>query len=127
MSDQIQEFMDIPKDFFNEGTLFIRKCTKRTSSPPRCLLAFPNTPQAKGQAERNLASGASSIHSTRKTKLTPSPADRREFIKISQAVGVGFLVMGFVGYMVKLSKSPLSYHPFPHLSNTFDYSTYPSQ
>lgn len=31
-------------------------------------------------------------------------ADRREFIKISQAVGVGFLVMGAVGYLVKLSR-----------------------
>jgi len=29
--------------------------------------------------------------------------DRREFIKISQAVGVGFLVMGACGYVVKLS------------------------
>ncbi|KAK5006219.1 hypothetical protein LTR28_006754, partial [Elasticomyces elasticus] len=28
--------------------------------------------------------------------------DRREFIKISQAVGVGFLVMGVIGYIVKL-------------------------
>jgi protein transport protein SEC61 subunit gamma-like protein len=35
--------------------------------------------------------------------LTSSIADRREFIKISQAVGVGFLVMGAVGYIVKLS------------------------
>lgn len=30
-------------------------------------------------------------------------ADKREFIKISQAVGVGFLVMGVIGYVVKLS------------------------
>jgi hypothetical protein len=36
--------------------------------------------------------------------LTFSIADRREFIKISQAVGVGFLVMGAVGYLVKLSE-----------------------
>ena len=30
-------------------------------------------------------------------------ADKREFIKISQAVGVGFVVMGTIGYFVKLS------------------------
>jgi preprotein translocase subunit Sss1 len=36
--------------------------------------------------------------------LISTAADRREFIKISQAVGVGFLVMGAVGYLVKLSK-----------------------
>lgn len=33
-------------------------------------------------------------------------ADKREFLKISQAVGVGFLVMGVIGYVVKLSTSP---------------------
>jgi len=32
-------------------------------------------------------------------------ADKREFIKISQAVGVGFVVMGAIGYFVKLSMS----------------------
>lgn len=35
-------------------------------------------------------------------------ADKREFIKISQAVGTGFLIMGFIGYIVKLSMLPLS-------------------
>lgn len=30
-------------------------------------------------------------------------ADWKEFIKISQAVAVGFLLMGAVGYVVKLS------------------------
>jgi len=35
-------------------------------------------------------------------------ADKREFIKISQAVGVGFVVMGALGYIVKLSTWPLT-------------------
>lgn len=30
--------------------------------------------------------------------------DRREFVRISQAVGVGFVVMGAIGYFVKLSE-----------------------
>ncbi|KUI57675.1 putative protein transport protein Sec61 subunit gamma [Cytospora mali] len=34
--------------------------------------------------------------------------DQKEFIKISQAVGVGFLIMGFVGYVVKLIHIPLN-------------------
>ncbi|KAE9372395.1 secE/sec61-gamma protein [Hyaloscypha bicolor E] len=63
MSDQIQEFLDIPRDFFKEGTQFLNRCTK---------------------------------------------PDRREFIKISQAVGVGFLVMGAVGYLVKLIHIPVN-------------------
>jgi len=29
MSDQIQEFLDVPKDFVKEGTQFLTKCTKR--------------------------------------------------------------------------------------------------
>ena len=31
-------------------------------------------------------------------------ADQKEFIKICQAVGMGFLIMGAVGYIVKLSE-----------------------
>ena len=34
--------------------------------------------------------------------------DRREFIKISQAVAVGFLLMGFIGYFVKLIHLPIN-------------------
>ncbi|KAK7628571.1 hypothetical protein IWX50DRAFT_652761 [Phyllosticta citricarpa] len=32
--------------------------------------------------------------------------DKREFIKISQAVGIGFVVMGAIGYLVKLGRAP---------------------
>ena len=35
-------------------------------------------------------------------------ADKREFIRISQAVGMGFLIMGVIGYIVKLSTYTLS-------------------
>lgn len=41
----------------------------------------------------------------RRTDYTDT-ADKREFIKISQAVGIGFVVMGFIGYVVKLSTGP---------------------
>ncbi|CCU81995.1 unnamed protein product [Blumeria hordei] len=34
--------------------------------------------------------------------------DFEEFIKISQAVGIGFLVMGAVGYLVKLIHIPVN-------------------
>jgi len=58
MSDQVKELLDIPREFFKDGTQFINRCTK---------------------------------------------PDQREFIKISQAVGIGFIVMGTIGYFVKLS------------------------
>ncbi|KAF2150464.1 protein translocase SEC6 [Myriangium duriaei CBS 260.36] len=63
MSDQIKEFIEIPKDFLEDGTKFLNRCTK---------------------------------------------PDKREFIKISQAVGVGFLVMGVIGYVVKLIHIPVN-------------------
>ncbi|KAK3940162.1 hypothetical protein QBC46DRAFT_261673 [Diplogelasinospora grovesii] len=34
--------------------------------------------------------------------------DRKEFMKICQAVGTGFLIMGFVGYLVKLIHIPVN-------------------
>lgn len=35
MSETFQELADIPKDFVREGTLFIRRCTKRNVDHPR--------------------------------------------------------------------------------------------
>ncbi|GAD92292.1 hypothetical protein DTO166G4_709 [Paecilomyces variotii] len=34
--------------------------------------------------------------------------DKREFIKISQAVGMGFLIMGAIGYFIKLIHIPIN-------------------
>jgi len=34
--------------------------------------------------------------------------DRREFMKISQAVGMGFLIMGAIGYIIKLIHIPVN-------------------
>ncbi|KAK1775778.1 hypothetical protein QBC45DRAFT_453682 [Copromyces sp. CBS 386.78] len=63
MADQVQEILDVPREFLKDGIQFINKSQK---------------------------------------------PDRREFIKISQAVGVGFLIMGAVGYLVKLIHIPLN-------------------
>ncbi|KAH6626940.1 hypothetical protein B0J18DRAFT_464909 [Chaetomium sp. MPI-SDFR-AT-0129] len=63
MADQVQEFLEVPREFLKDGIQFINRAQK---------------------------------------------PDRREFIKISQAVGVGFLVMGAVGYFVKLIHVPLN-------------------
>ncbi|CZT15158.1 probable BfCon[1562] membrane component of ER protein translocation apparatus [Ramularia collo-cygni] len=37
-----------------------------------------------------------------------SKPDRREFLRISQAVGMGFLIMGVIGYIVKLIHIPVN-------------------
>ncbi|KAH0348026.1 hypothetical protein KCU83_g6466, partial [Aureobasidium melanogenum] len=62
-SNQMQEIMEMPREFVKDGTQFINRCTK---------------------------------------------PDKREFFKISQAVGVGFLVMGVIGYVVKLIHIPVN-------------------
>ncbi|RMY60892.1 hypothetical protein D0862_00061 [Hortaea werneckii] len=35
-------------------------------------------------------------------------SDKREFLRISQAVGMGFLIMGVIGYVVKLIHIPVN-------------------
>ncbi|KAF3151263.1 Sec61p translocation complex subunit [Orbilia oligospora] len=35
--------------------------------------------------------------------------DRKEFLKISQAVAIGFICMGAIGFVVKLSMLPLNH------------------
>ncbi|KAI0848426.1 protein translocase SEC6 [Daldinia vernicosa] len=62
MSD-IQDILEIPRDFVKDGTQFLTRCTK---------------------------------------------PDKREFIQISKAVGVGFLVMGAIGYLIKLIHIPVN-------------------
>merc|ERR1712029_29299 len=37
-----------------------------------------------------------------------SKPDKREFLRISQAVGMGFLIMGVIGYVVKLIHIPVN-------------------
>lgn len=56
-------------------------------------------------------------------------ADKREFIKISQAVGIGFVIMGVIGFIVKLSKATkLSIYKLNTLLLTeLPPSPYPSQ
>ncbi|KEZ40244.1 hypothetical protein SAPIO_CDS8738 [Scedosporium apiospermum] len=63
MSDQVQDILDVPREFLKDGMQFINRCQK---------------------------------------------PDRKEFIRICQAVGTGFLIMGFVGYIVKLIHIPVN-------------------
>ncbi|OTB02871.1 hypothetical protein M426DRAFT_322292 [Hypoxylon sp. CI-4A] len=62
MSD-VQDLLEIPRDFVKDGTQFMTRCTK---------------------------------------------PDKREFVQISKAVGVGFLVMGAIGYLIKLIHIPVN-------------------
>ncbi|KAL1975078.1 hypothetical protein VTN31DRAFT_3470 [Thermomyces dupontii] len=63
MSEQVQELLDIPRDFLKDGMQFIHKCQK---------------------------------------------PDRKEFKKVCQAVAIGFVAMGAIGYIVKLVHIPIN-------------------
>jgi protein transport protein SEC61 subunit gamma and related proteins len=100
MSDQMQEILDLPKDFVKEGTLFINRCTKR-SSPHRLPLSHrtlvPPAPFLQSLSPRCKDSSTNCAFC--------SLADTKEFVKICQAVGVGFLIMGYVPRLEDLCAS----------------------
>lgn len=90
--DQAKEFLEMPREFVKDGRQFITRCSKRT-------LLFFWSPYSGRMAISSLF--------YRSQKLTSQIADKREFLRISQAVGMGFLIMGVIGYVVKLSESCL--------------------
>jgi protein transport protein SEC61 subunit gamma-like protein len=90
----------MPAEFLREGTLFMNRCT----STPHPQAGMPFT-----------------------SLTTPVEPDKKEFIRISQAVGIGFLIMGewrvqtttpktteltttagVIGYIVKLVHIPVN-------------------
>ncbi|KAG6311112.1 hypothetical protein E4U44_004664 [Claviceps purpurea] len=89
MADQIQELVDTPSQFLKDGVQFMNKCQKRMRAPPSTLL--DHGPFA-----------------TAKLITCALTADQKEFTKICQAVGTGFVVMGVVGYVVKLIHIPIN-------------------
>lgn len=86
--NQLKQIADIPKDFIKDGTQFLNRCTKRTCYPS--------------------ASSKPPVQILLCASLLTSIADKREFLKISQAVGVGFVIMGTIGYFVKLIHIPVN-------------------
>ena len=96
MADQLKEIADIPRDFLRDGTQFVNRCTKRTLSPFLEQDLPDPTPYPRFECQKKKR-----FQDT--NNLSFSIADKREFIKISQAVGMGFVIMGVIGYVVKLS------------------------
>ena len=102
MADQI---LDVPKEFIKDGGQFINRCTKREFFFPLLLLC-PPLPSLLGAHD-------GWVYSQITPSLTSKTADQKEFIKVCQAVGVGFLIMGATGYLVKLSTCPSSHFLLP--------------
>ncbi|KAH7120269.1 hypothetical protein B0J13DRAFT_532165 [Dactylonectria estremocensis] len=97
MSDQIQELLEAPLEFARDGIQFAKKCTKRTTRPFSPWRA------------------ANAIASLRCRVIKPTAnvlcytADKKEFLNMCTAVGTGFIIMGAVGYIVKLIHVPINH------------------
>jgi protein transport protein SEC61 subunit gamma-like protein len=87
MSDQLKQLLDVPREFFKDGAYFLNRCTKPDKRGTHC-----------GPFRRlQISPGVGLI-----------VVDCLEFLEISRAVAVGFLVMGFIGFAVKLIHIPIN-------------------
>ncbi|KAJ7786501.1 hypothetical protein B0H16DRAFT_1708660 [Mycena metata] len=93
MSDKVREFVEVPQQFIRDGSQFLTRCTK---------------PSDKGLF-------IASQH------LSPSSPSVPEFSQICKAVGVGFAVMGFIGYFVKLIHIPIN-NILVYVPNSYAYN-----
>ncbi|KAK6086053.1 protein transport protein Sec61 subunit gamma [Seiridium cupressi] len=87
MADQVSEILDLPKDL----------------TPKEAGIFGSSASNTKEKANASSSAKEGSLFLQRCTK-----PDRQEFVKICQAVGVGFLIMGAVGYIVKLIHIPVN-------------------
>ncbi|KAG9007300.1 Sec61p translocation complex subunit [Tulasnella sp. JGI-2019a] len=84
MSDKLRAYLDVPQQFIKEGNQFITRCTK---------------PTEKG----TFLSGIK-----QQKVLLISFLVLSEYVQICKAVAIGFGVMGFIGYFVKLIHIPIN-------------------
>ncbi|KAF7307062.1 Protein transport protein Sec61 subunit gamma [Mycena indigotica] len=94
MSEKIKEFVEIPQQFVREGT---QVCASSYAYYSRLTSQVFDTLH---QAFRQRFTIPCSICSITK--------HYSEFSQICKAVGVGFAVMGFIGYFVKLIHIPIN-------------------
>jgi hypothetical protein len=98
MSDQIQELIDIPRDFIKDGTMFINRCTKRKS-----LFGLSRSPAPCADGNSGQARVCKDIPSCWRWilghgwYLLPSPTSLGQKLTFLKPA---------VGYVVKLSTGP---------------------
>ncbi|CDZ96681.1 Preprotein translocase, gamma subunit [Phaffia rhodozyma] len=97
-TEKIKEIVELPQNFIKEGSQFLNRCVK---------------PTEKGTSP--------SIHSTsffadeEVSRLLTTPfclslwliRSLTEYSQICRAVAMGFFIMGFIGYFVKLIHIPM--------------------
>lgn len=97
MSEKLKEFVEIPQEFIKDGQQ-VRNTRRAFSKQSR--LPYRTVPHALHQA---LAKGYAQID----LHMSATQQCSVEFAQICKAVAVGFAVMGFIGYFVKLIHIPM--------------------
>lgn len=82
MSDTLSMILEVPQQFYKDSIQLLQRCTK---------------PDKKGKQ----ATARDYLH----TLLMLASV---EFIKITQAISAGFVVMGVIGYTIKLVHIPIN-------------------
>lgn len=73
---------------------------------PNSRITFQTSSKAQGSSSRNQYTSLTAVQS----RIEKVLASRLivEFLKVAQAVAVGFFIMGFIGYVVKLIHIPIN-------------------
>ena len=100
MSEKIQEFLEVPQEFIHEGNQVRHSAVAHPPSPS--IPSVVSCSMHKTLPKRSLSL---SLYYTNAPIYTP--LRRVEFVQISKAVAIGFAVMGFIGYLVKLIHIPM--------------------
>ncbi|KAJ3105923.1 Sec61p translocation complex subunit [Phlyctochytrium planicorne] len=111
MSDNFTELIEGPKQFAKDSIKLINRCTKPDKrGTVQCRL---NQQPTRRKTGKQVFGGPEERHkdAEKKKKGDRLPAQHlssTKFFQISRAVGIGFLLMGFIGFIVKLIHIPIN-------------------
>lgn len=97
MSEKLKEFTDIPQEFVRDGRQVRVDLPPLTATRPHIPLLVPYALHEAITKRSLINVHAESMPNNEVT----------EFLQICKAVAIGFAVMGFIGYFVKLIHIPM--------------------
>lgn len=120
MAEGLEKFTEVPVEFFKDGSAFVRKC-QRPDKKGMYIPVVWTGDFILDNREIHIELGYLSLktHSSKNAVNGYIPhftisillfqCTDPEYMKIIRAVGVGFIMMGVVGYAVKLLHIPIRY------------------
>ncbi|KAF9167420.1 Sec61p translocation complex subunit [Mortierella sp. AD011] len=111
-----QTAVEGPKQFVKDGIAFINRCTKPDRKGRRSDSAYHRTSRDRAKLwTLGKEEMLKVIFGTRSVLIIGSSSgssgdlkDEPEFMQITQAVSMGFFVMGVIGFVVKLIHIPIN-------------------